>query len=76
MKKICVITGSRAEYGLLKPLIQKIGKSPDLTLFLIVTGMHLSREFGMTYKEILNDGFLEKGFETRVGKSWRRALRN
>lgn len=57
MKKICVVTGTRAEYGLLKPLIQKIDEDSELTLQLVVTGMHLSPEFGFTYKEIINDGF-------------------
>ena len=57
MKKICVMTGTRAEYGLLKPLIQKINNDNDLNLQLVVTGMHLSPEFGLTYKEIEHDGF-------------------
>ena len=52
MKKVCVVTGTRAEYGLLKPLIDN-----DLELQLIVTGMHLSPEFGMTYNEIIDDGY-------------------
>ena len=58
MKKICVITGTRAEYGLLKPLIQKIDRDGDLELQLVVTGMHLSPEFGLTYQEIEQDGFV------------------
>lgn len=57
MKKVCVVTGTRAEYGLLKPLIKRISEDKDLTLQLIVTGMHLSPEFGLTYNEIINDGF-------------------
>ncbi len=57
MKKVCVVTGTRAEYGLLKPLIDKIDKDNDLELQLIVTGMHLSPEFGMTYNEIIDDGY-------------------
>ncbi|MBU5676666.1 UDP-N-acetylglucosamine 2-epimerase (hydrolyzing) [Alkaliphilus sp. MSJ-5] len=57
MKKICVITGTRAEYGLLKPLIKKISQDKELQLQLIVTGMHLSPEFGLTYKEIESDEF-------------------
>lgn len=57
MKKICIVTGSRAEYGLLKPLITKISEDRDLILQLVVTGMHLSPEFGLTYKEIIKDGF-------------------
>lgn len=57
MKKICVVTGSRAEYGLLKPLIKRIHDDTEIELQLIVTGMHLSPEFGLTYKEIEEDGF-------------------
>lgn len=57
MKKICVVTGSRAEYGLLRPLVEKIACDPSLTAQLVVTGMHLSGKFGNTYKEILKDGF-------------------
>ena len=56
-RKICVITGSRAEYGLLKNLLSKIDKSDDLLLQLIVTGSHLSKEFGETIQEIKLDGF-------------------
>jgi len=52
MKKICVVTGTRAEYGLLKELISQINQDKELELQLIVTGMHLSPEFGFTYKEI------------------------
>lgn len=58
MKKICVVTGTRAEYGLLRPLIKKIKEDDVLNLQLIVTGMHLSLEFGLTYKEIEEDGFI------------------
>ena len=57
MKRIGVMTGTRAEYGLLKSLMQEINKDNDLELYLIVSGMHLSPEFGMTYKEIEEDGF-------------------
>jgi len=56
-RKICVITGSRSEYDLLKPLIEEIENDRDLQLQLIVTGMHLSPEFGLTYKQIEKDGF-------------------
>ena len=57
MYKIGIITGTRAEYGLLKPVINKVYMAEDLELQLIVTGMHLSPEFGMTYKEIEEDGY-------------------
>lgn len=57
MKKICVVTGTRAEYGLLKPLIKRIEEDAGVELQLVVTGMHLSPEFGLTYKEIEEDGY-------------------
>ncbi len=57
MKKVCIVTGTRAEYGLLKPVIDKVHKSAELELQLVVTGMHLSTEFGLTYKEIEEDGY-------------------
>ena len=56
-RKICVVTGTRAEYGLLRWLMDGINKSTKLELQIIATGMHLSPEFGLTYKEIENDGF-------------------
>lgn len=57
MKKVCVVTGTRAEYGLLKPVIDKIHRAEDLELQLVATGMHLSPEFGLTYEEIEADGY-------------------
>jgi len=57
MRKICVITGTRAEYGLLRWVMQGIKDDPELTLQVIATGMHLSPEFGLTYREIEQDGF-------------------
>ena len=57
MKRIGIMTGTRAEYGLLKPLMQEINKDNDLELYLIVSGMHLSPEIGLTYQEIEEDGF-------------------
>ena len=57
MRKIAVITGTRAEYGLLYWIIKGIHEDPELELQLIVTGMHLSPEFGLTVKEIEKDGF-------------------
>lgn len=56
MRKICIVTGSRAEYGLLRSLIKEISADPELELQLIVTGMHLSPEFGLTYRQIEADG--------------------
>jgi len=56
-KKICVVTGSRAEYGLLQSTLKEIKASKHLELLLVVTGMHLSPEFGNTVDEITKDGF-------------------
>lgn len=57
MRKICVVTGSRAEYGLLSGLMRAIQQDEELQLQIIATNMHLSPEFGLTYKEIEQDGF-------------------
>ncbi len=57
MRKIAVVTGTRAEYGILLPVLKAIEAKPELELSLIVTGMHLSHEFGYTVKEIEDDGF-------------------
>ncbi|MDP8213481.1 MAG: UDP-N-acetylglucosamine 2-epimerase, partial [Candidatus Zapsychrus exili] len=56
-KKICIVTGSRAEYGLFYPLLKEIKKDSVFHLQILVTGMHLSSAYGLTYKEILRDGF-------------------
>ena len=62
-RKVCVITGTRAEYGLLYWLIKEIQSDKDLQLQLIVTGMHLSSEFGLTYKEIEKNFKIDKKVE-------------
>lgn len=56
-RRICVVTGTRAEYGLLYWVMKGIQLDLGLELQLVVTGMHLSPEFGLTYKEIEKDGF-------------------
>jgi UDP-hydrolysing UDP-N-acetyl-D-glucosamine 2-epimerase len=56
-RKICVVTGTRAEYGLLYWLMKEIDAAPDLELQIVVTGMHLAPEFGSTYRQIEADGF-------------------
>lgn len=56
-RKICIVTGSRADYGLLYWLMKEIQDDRDLQLQIVVTGMHLSPEFGLTYKVIEEDGF-------------------
>lgn len=54
---VCVITGSRAEYGLLRPLLEKLAADEAFNLQLVVTGSHLSSAFGNTQDEITQDGF-------------------
>ncbi len=56
-RKICIITGTRAEFGLLRLLMQEVQASPALELQVVATGMHLSPEFGLTYREIEEAGF-------------------
>lgn len=57
MKKVAVFTGTRAEYGLLYWLLKDIQDDPSLILQILVSGMHLSPEFGETFKQIEDDGF-------------------
>lgn len=63
MRKICVVTSTRAEYGLLYWLLKEIEADSELSLQLIVTGMHLSPEFGLTYKEIEKEFKIDKKIE-------------
>ena len=58
MRKICVVTGTRAEYGLLSRLMKSIQEDPTLELQIVATNMHLSPEFGLTFREIESDGFV------------------
>ncbi|MDI6688679.1 MAG: UDP-N-acetylglucosamine 2-epimerase, partial [Desulfobacterales bacterium] len=65
MRTICIVTGTRAEYGLLYWLMKGIQEDSDLELQIIATGMHLSPEFGLTYRQIEEDGFkINKKIET------------
>jgi len=57
LRKICIVTGTRADYGLLRWVIDGIHKSKQLQLQLVVTGMHLSPEFGLTVQQIEADGY-------------------
>lgn len=56
--KICIATGTRAEYGLLRPLMRAVQKESAWRLQILATGTHLSPEFGLTFQEIENDGFV------------------
>ncbi|MBF0483578.1 MAG: UDP-N-acetylglucosamine 2-epimerase (hydrolyzing) [Candidatus Omnitrophica bacterium] len=57
-KKVCVVTGSRAEYGVIYHILRAIVASPSLEMQLVVTGTHLCREYGYTIDEIRKDGFI------------------
>lgn len=57
-KKICILTATRADYGLLRPFIEGLLGVPEFDLRIVVTGMHLSREYGMTCNDIVEDGFV------------------
>ena len=65
-RKVCIITGSRADYGLLYWLIKEVEKDKNLKLQLIVTGMHLSSKFGSTYKEIEKDFKIDKKIDIHL----------
>jgi len=65
-RKICIVTGSRAEYGLLYWLIKEVKADQDLELQLIATGMHLSSKFGMTHKVIEEDFNINKKIDMRL----------
>jgi UDP-hydrolysing UDP-N-acetyl-D-glucosamine 2-epimerase len=56
-RKVCVVTGTRAEYGLLYPVLKEIQARKELSLQLVATTAHLSNEFGLTYRQIEEDGF-------------------
>ena len=63
-RKICVVTSSRADYGLLKLLLKLIRDDSNLSLQLIATGTHFLKKYGETYQEIIEDGFvIEKKIE-------------
>lgn len=80
MKKICVITGARSEYGLLAPLMRELKAARGVKLQIMATGMHLSPKFGNTWREIAADGFKidarvkfplpdEKGTPAAIGRA-------
>jgi GDP/UDP-N,N'-diacetylbacillosamine 2-epimerase (hydrolysing) len=74
-RKICVVTGTRAEYGLLRWVMEGIRASSELELQVIATGMHLSPEFGLTYREIEQDGFvIDSKIETLLSSDTPAAL--
>jgi GDP/UDP-N,N'-diacetylbacillosamine 2-epimerase (hydrolysing) len=67
MHRLCVVTGTRAEYGLLSGLIRALCSSPLFKLNIVATGQHLSPEFGFTQSEIIDDGFrIDASIETLI----------
>ena len=56
MKKIAIATATRAEYGILRPLIKRLQQEPEFDVQLLVTGTHLSQKYGYTVEEIEKDG--------------------
>ncbi|MBM7540035.1 UDP-N-acetylglucosamine 2-epimerase [Amphibacillus cookii] len=67
MKRICILTATRAEYGLLKPLLDRLTNEQSIDLKIVATGAHLSPEFGLTYRDIESDGFcIDKKIEILV----------
>ncbi len=74
-RKVCVVTGTRAEYGLLYPIMQKIKTSESLELQLVATTMHMSAEFGETYKLIEEDGFsIDEKIENLIASDTKSAI--
>jgi GDP/UDP-N,N'-diacetylbacillosamine 2-epimerase (hydrolysing) len=74
-RKICVVTGTRADYGCLRWVMEDIRSTPGLELQIIATAMHLSPEFGLTYREIEQDGFaIDSKIETLVSADTPTAL--
>ncbi len=75
--KICVVTGTRAEFGLLRWVMADIDKSKKLKLQIIATGMHLSQKFGFTYKDIEKDGFfIDKKVNMSLNSDTAQAITN
>ena len=63
MRKICVVTSTRADYGILYHLLKAMQSENSLELQIIATGMHLSQNFGLTYKEIEKDFKIDEKIE-------------
>ncbi len=57
-RRVCFVTGSRAEYGIIYWVLRELERNPNVDLQIIVTGMHLSPEFGLTFRQIEQDGFV------------------
>ena len=75
-KTISVLTATRAEYGLLKPILQKLNRVEEFDIRIAVTGMHLSEEHGMTYHEVEEDFIIDKKIEILSGSDSPAAVSN
>lgn len=74
-RKVCVVTGSRAEYGLLRGLMAEVRGRDGLQLQVVVTGMHLSADFGDTWKEVEADGYvIDRKVEMQLGSDTPQAV--
>jgi len=68
VRQIAVVTGSRADYGIYTPLLRRLRDDPSISVFLLVTGAHLSKEFGLTVQAIEEDGFeISERIDMEVG---------
>ncbi len=75
-RKIIYITGTRADYGLMRNVLKKINSHPDLDLEIVVTGMHLQEEFGRTIDEIEKDGFIIHEISSTYERDDKRSMAN
>ena len=77
-KRIAFLTGTRADYGKIKPLLRKVEDSPDFELIVIATGMHTLAEFGLTINEVIKDkiGELHTFSNQSIGDKMENVLAN
>ncbi|MEG1518855.1 MAG: UDP-N-acetylglucosamine 2-epimerase [Cetobacterium sp.] len=70
MKRLAYITGSRAEYGIMRRVLKKINESRDIELTIVATGMHIDKKYGQTYRVIEEDGFkIDKLIDIQIDNS-------
>ena len=66
MKKLLYVTGSRAEYGIMRRLLKKLDTDKEISLDIVITGMHLAKEYGETYKEVEKDFKIAKKIDIEI----------
>ena len=75
MKTVCIVTSTRADYGILRPLIARLLRFPSIDLRIVATGMHLCPEYGNTYMDISKDGFdIHKKIEIQLSADTNAAM--